>query len=82
MVIAVKRFDEEIQGWQGFLDALRADDRIVFRRMLIDLQKYAEVIGQQENPAEALLLAVLLQQHKILKWLDAEIQKLKQAKAS
>jgi hypothetical protein len=77
--MAVKRFDEEIQSWKGFLDALRADDRIVFRRMLIDLQKYAELIGQQNNPAEALLLAILLQQHKILKWLDAEIQKLKKA---
>ena len=80
--MAVKRFDEEIQGWQGFLDALRADDRIVFRRMLIDLQKYAELIGQQKNPAEALLLAILLQQHKILKWLDAEIRKLKEARVS
>jgi hypothetical protein len=78
-MMAVKRFEEEIQSWKGFLDALRADDRIVFRRMLIDLQKYAELIGQQENPAEALLLAILLQQHKILKWLDAEIQKLKKA---
>jgi hypothetical protein len=77
--MAVKRFDEEIHNWKGFLDALRADDRIVFRRMLIDLQKYAELIGRQENPAEALLLAILLQQHKILKWLDAEIQKLKKA---
>ncbi len=79
MVMAVKRFDEEIQGWQGFLEALRADDRIVFRRMLTDLQKYAEVIGKQENPPEALIIAILLQQHKILKWLDAEIQKLKKA---
>ena len=78
-MIAVKRFDEEIQGWHGFLDALRADDRIVFRRMLIDLQKYADLIGRQENPAEALIIAILLQQHKILKWLEAEIQKLKKA---
>ena len=75
----VKRFDEEIQGWHGFLDALRADDRIVFRRMLTDLQKYADLIGRQENPAEALIIAILLQQHKILKWLEAEIQKLKKA---
>ncbi len=82
MVMEVKRFEEEIQGWQGFLDALRADDRIVFRRMLTDLQKYAEVIGKQETPPEALIIAILLQQHKILKWLDGEIQKLKQARAS
>ncbi|MGH9910743.1 MAG: hypothetical protein ACRD32_08885 [Nitrososphaerales archaeon] len=75
----MKRFDEEIQGWHGFLDALRADDRIVFRRMLTDLQKYADLIGRQENPAEALIIAILLQQHKILKWLEAEIQKLKKA---
>jgi hypothetical protein len=76
----MKRFDEEIQGWQGFLNALRADDRIVSRRMLTDLQKYAEVIGQQDNPTEALILAILLQQHKIIKWLEAEIQKLKARK--
>ena len=76
----MKRFDEEIQGWQGFLNALRADDRIVSRRMLTDLQKYAEVIGQQDNPTEALILAILLQQHKIIKWLETEIQKLKMRK--
>ncbi len=74
----MNRFDEEIQGWQGFLDALRADDRVVFRRMLIDLQKYAEVIGQQENPTETVIVAIMLQQHKIIKWLESEIQKLKQ----
>jgi hypothetical protein len=79
-VIGLKRFDEEIQGWQGFLNALRADDRIVSRRMLTDLQKYAEVIGQQDNPTEALILAILLQQHKIIKWLETEIQKLKARK--
>ncbi|MFQ5969288.1 MAG: hypothetical protein ACE5J2_02175 [Nitrososphaerales archaeon] len=73
----MKRFDEEIQGWQGFLNALRADDRVVFRRMLIDLQKYAEVIGQQENPTETLVVAILLQQYKIIKWLETEMQKLK-----
>lgn len=78
----VKRFEEEVRGWHGFLDALRADDRIVFRRMLTDLQKYAELIGRQENPADALIMAILLQQHKILKWLEAEIQKLKQSQAS
>ena len=78
MVIVMKRFDEEVQDWQGFLNALRADDRVVFRRMLIDLQKYSDVIGRQENPAEALIVAIMLQQHKIIKWLEAEIQKLKQ----
>ncbi len=76
----MKRFDDEVQGWQGFLNALRADDRVVFRRMLIDLQKYADVIGQQENPAETVIVAIMLQQHKIIKWLESEIQKLKQSK--
>ncbi len=77
-MIVMKRFDEEVQGWQGFLNALRADDRVVFRRMLIDLQKYADVIGQQENPAETVIVAIMLQQHKIIKWLESEIQKLKE----
>ncbi|MEE8132673.1 MAG: hypothetical protein V3T40_03760 [Nitrososphaerales archaeon] len=80
-MIAMKRF-EEVQDWQGFLNALRADDRIVFRRMLTDLEKYAEVIGQQENPAEAMIITILLQQHKIIKWLETEIQKLKAEKKS
>ncbi len=80
-MIVTKRFDEEVQGWQGFLNALRADDRVVFRMMLIDLQKYAEVIGQQENPTETVIVAIMLQQHKIIKWLESEIQKLKQKAA-
>ncbi|MEM3084565.1 MAG: hypothetical protein QXU32_07910 [Nitrososphaerales archaeon] len=76
----MKRFNEEVQDWQGFFNALRADDRLVFRRMLTDLQKYADEIGKQENPTEALIVAILLQQHKIIKWLENEIQKLKQAR--
>ncbi|MFY3739808.1 MAG: hypothetical protein HMLIMOIP_000227 [Candidatus Nitrosomirales archaeon] len=71
----MKRFEEEVQGWQGFLDALRADDRVMFRRMLTDIQKYADVIGQQENPAETLIVAILLQQYKIIKWLESEISR-------
>ena len=73
----MKRFDEEVQGWQDFLNALRGDDRVMFRRMLTDLQKYAEVIDQQENPTETLIVAALLQQYKTIKWLESEIQKLK-----
>ena len=73
----MKRFDEEVRGWQGFLNALRADDRIVSRGMLVEMQKYAEVIGQQENPTEAMMLAILLQQYKMIKWLESEVQKLK-----
>lgn len=73
----MKRFEEEVQGWEDFLNALRADDRIVFRRMLTDLQKYADVIGKQENPTETMIVAILMQQHKMIKWLESEIQKLK-----
>jgi len=73
----MKRFEDEIQNWDGFLNALRADDRLVFRRMLIDLQKYGEVIGERENTTEALIVAILVQQHKIIKWLESEIQKLR-----
>ena len=73
----MKRFENEIQNWDGFLNALRADDRLVFRRMLIDLQKYGEAIGDRENTTEALIVAILVQQHKIIKWLESEIQKLR-----
>jgi hypothetical protein len=73
----MKRFEEEIRGWDSLLNALRADDRIVFRRMLIDLQKYGEVIGRQQNSSEALIIAILLQQHKLIRWLESEMQKLK-----
>ena len=71
----MKRFEEEVQGWEGFLDALRADDRVMFRRMLTEIQKYADIIGQQENPAETLIVAILLQQYKIIKWLESEISR-------
>lgn len=73
----MKRFEDEIQNWDGFLNALRADDRLMFRRMLIDLQKYGETIGDRENTTEALIVAILVQQHKIIKWLESEIQKLR-----
>lgn len=76
----MKRFEEEVQGWQGFLDALRADDRLMFRRMITDLQKYAEIIGRQEKPAETLIIAILLQQYKMLKWFETELQKLRARK--
>jgi hypothetical protein len=69
---------EEIESWKSFGDSLSSkEDRELFEKMLNDCYKYAAAINAkgQPFPAEPLIMALLLSQHKMIDWLTKQISK-------
>lgn len=68
---------KEIESWKGFVDSLKLEeDKNLFLTMLNDCQKYALAINAKETPfrTEPLIMALLLSQHKMIKWLLGRIK--------
>jgi hypothetical protein len=57
---------EELESWRGFGDALKAEDRELFREMLRECYEYIPAMHAKTTPfsAEALLMSILFAQHK------------------
>ncbi len=70
---------EEMDSWQRFGDALRADDRALFNEMLRLCYEYFPAIQARDSPfpAEALFMSLLLVQHKTIVWLASEVERLR-----
>jgi hypothetical protein len=69
---------KEIESWKSFVDSLSSkEDRELFEKMLNDCYKYAAAINAkgQPFPAEPLIVALLLSQHKMINWLIKQISK-------
>jgi hypothetical protein len=67
---------KEIETWSGFADKLPSDDdRVIFAKLLNDCYRYAAAINSQEHPfpAESVIIALLLSQHKIISYLKSII---------
>jgi hypothetical protein len=70
---------KEIETWRGFIDRLPTDeDKVVFTKLLDDCYKYSVAINNQAQehpfPAESLILALLLTQHKLIIHLKSMMQ--------
>jgi hypothetical protein len=64
---------KEIESWRGFADSLKSeDDKKLFLEMLEKCQKYSLAINAKGKPfpTEPLIMALLLEQHKMINWLD------------
>ena len=71
---------KEIESWKGFADSLKSEeDKKLFLKMLNDCFKYAVAINAKGKPfpTEPLIMALLLSQHKMIKWLSEQISKYK-----
>ncbi|HEY9387585.1 MAG TPA: hypothetical protein VIP70_11140 [Nitrososphaeraceae archaeon] len=71
---------KEIESWKGFADSLKSEeDRKLFLKMLNDCRKYALAINAKGAPfpTEPLIMALLLSQHKMIKWLTEQVSKYK-----
>jgi hypothetical protein len=69
---------KEIESWKSFGDSMSSkEDRELFRNMLNDCYKYAAAINAKGEPfpAEPLIMALLLSQHKMIEWLSKQISK-------
>jgi hypothetical protein len=70
---------EELDSWGAFADALRAEDRELFKEMLRLCYDYFPAMQVRESPfpSEALFMSLLLVQHKTMVWLAGEVERLK-----
>lgn len=70
---------KELDSWQRFADALRANDRAQFREMLRLCHEYFPAMQAKDAPfeTEALFMALLLVQHKTIARLAGEVEKLR-----
>jgi hypothetical protein len=68
---------KEIESWKAFANSLNAENRELFISILNDCYKYAAAINAkgQPFPAEPLIMALLLSQHKMIDWLTKQISK-------
>ena len=67
---------KEIESWRIFADGLRSEaDKKLFLEMLDKCQKYAVAINAKGKPfpTEPLIMALLLEQHKMINWLENKI---------
>jgi hypothetical protein len=71
--------EDEIESWKGFVDALRSEDRDLFKDMMNICRKYSVEIEVAERTVttEALFMTILLAQHKMIKWLQKQLQSMK-----
>lgn len=79
MTLTDSEIMEELDSWQRFADALRADDRAMFNEMLRVCYEYFPAMQARDSPfsTEALFMSLLLAQHKMIVWLAEEVEKFK-----
>ena len=67
---------KEIESWRVFADGLKSEeDKKLFLEMLEKCQKYSLAINAKGKPfpTEPLIMALLLEQHKMINWLENKI---------
>jgi hypothetical protein len=67
---------KEIESWKAFADSLKSEEeKRMFLEMLEKCQKYALAINAKGKPfpTEPLIMALLLEQHKMINWLQMKI---------
>jgi len=79
MILSDDEIAEEFDSWNRFADALRADDRALFREMLRLCYEYSPAIQARDSPfpVEAIFMSLLFVQHKAIVWLASEVKRLK-----
>ncbi|HUK79797.1 MAG TPA: hypothetical protein VLU91_03965 [Nitrososphaerales archaeon] len=82
MTLSDDEIIEELDSWQRFADALRAEDRALFKEMLRLCYEYFSAIQARDSPfpTEALFMSLMLAQHKAIVWLASEVERLKGGK--
>ena len=67
----------EIESWRGFIEKLPSDgDKAIMIKLFDDCYKYAVAINSHDHPfpAEPVIMALLLSQHKLINQLKSIIQ--------
>jgi len=71
--------ESEIAKWEGFVRALRADDKTAFDELMNACRCYASAAGAATRPIplEAMFMSILLSHQKALKEIEENLGKLK-----
>ena len=71
-----------VESWSGFADVMSTGDKTEFEKMMRRCFKYARSIEVKAKPFEneALFMALLFEQDKIIRWLLAKVEALEKGK--
>ncbi len=71
---------DEIESWKPFVDALRAEDREIVKDLIEDCWRYASAIESSKKKylVEPFFLSILLILGRKVKWLESELQMLRE----
>jgi len=74
------RAEREVKSWRPFAEALRYEDRVIFKEMLNSVFDYGEAIERAERgyDTESLLMVIILNQQKAINWLSSTARKLRE----
>ena len=70
------KLKEEIDSWALFVEALRLEDRELFKSMVQKTWNYSDAVEicKDEYTTEALLLSILISQQKTINWLTSQLE--------
>jgi hypothetical protein len=65
-----------VESWSTFADVMSTEDKIEFEKMMHRCFKYARSIEVKAEPFEneAIFMALLFEQDKIIRWLLAKVE--------
>lgn len=71
--------ESEIKKWEGFLKALRIDDKAAFEELMNECRRYASAAGAATRPivTEAMFMAILLSHQKTMREIKAALDKIR-----
>lgn len=72
------KLKREVDSWRPFAEALREEDRVIFREMLNSVSaSYSEAIERAERgyDTEALLMSIIMYQQKTINWLTVLLKR-------
>ena len=83
--VVARRLKEEIDSWRPYAEALRQEDREVFREMLNSVAAlYNEAIDRADRgyDTEAVMMSILLNQQKTINWLSNFLKRIREESGS
>ena len=80
-----RRLKEEIDSWRPYAEALRQEDREMFREMMNSVAaSYNQAIETAERgyDTEAVMMSILLNQQKTISWLSSVLKRIREESRS
>lgn len=78
MSLGKSRVVKEIESWRQFGEALRADDRELYREMMQQVCEYlpSMEVKAEPFPNDALFMGLIFLQHRMIEHLTEKLEKL------